>query len=174
MSLQTAWCSALVVTLGAAKWFITSMDSLMGFQMTWPWAFVITIRAAKFFLWFFSSMYRSMSLKVFLVWKGFATFFANKWLLIYMCHFMPLQMAWNCKFLFTLRTGIRLIAQMYHLMFLETVQMPKSLGALGATVWHFLCVYSLMPTQTCLEFEALATHFAYERCLTCVNFFMRL
>ena len=52
--------------------------------------------------------------------------------------------------------------------------MPKILGALGATVWHFLCVYPLMPMQTRLDFEALATQFAYERCLTCVNFFMRL
>ena len=75
---------------------------------------------------------------------------------------MPLQMIWNCKSLFT---GIGLIAQMSHLMLLVTVQMLKILEVLGATVWHFLCLYSLMLRLTVLEFKALVTHFAFVWCL---------
>ena len=70
MGLQMMSQAKLLATLGAAEWFITSVDSFMSLQIAQLCKFSVTLGAG---IWFFTCMYSQMFFQVTLTQKSLAT-----------------------------------------------------------------------------------------------------
>ena len=172
MSLQISSVWALIVTLGAAEWFINSVvffhgssndpevcicnDTecsrlvshqcfFMNLQVTQMFASVITMKAAE---WFVTSVGSLMSLQIPFVWSLVVTLGAAEWFITCVSFFIVPQMTQLFLLVITLgASGWFINSVLYFFMHLHTTWWSPSEVILGAAGWFITSVDSLMCLQ---------------------------